>query len=857
MLGHDHLSRPILAVLGASGSLLYTDAEAAFPALLEAAKTYWQQLGIPQERLQDIRLVFKELPEGRAAQTDGEHTVSLSPDAAGQGWFVDTTPMLHEEYAMSGHYGTAGSGNAVKGLDALTVLIHELGHILGLNDNRMVHNIMNERLPQGVRRLPTVHDAAALGFHLRDDSAFQGETHQINTPLKQDNIRHPDWQAVSPRAVFAPLTDAIAPEIWRQSGKAVFERDGVWLHEVSDSHTRIAQAFRLNAKQKVLGFTLHDDHISDNGGTQAPDAFETALLDAATGKALLTGGLERSDSLLNIQADGSETLAPNIRRIYHTDGSRSYHIDLSTYLATQMAAGREASVWLSFDLLGFGGADSKIRISNITLSETMPEQPIQIDPVTPQPSDNAGGNNTATPKPSDNAGGNTVTPQPSDNAGNNTAVPKPSDNTGGNTAIPKPSDDSGSNTVTPQPSDNAGGNTAIPKPSDNTGGNIVTPQPSDNTGGNTVTPQPSDNAGSNTAIPKPSDNTGGDTVTPKPSDNAGSNTVTPQPSDNTGSNTVTPSQSDTAQPETQDEGWREKPNIRFDMPDSFRIARDILVLLNSSDVVSIGGKWIWEQSVLVEKGKSYNLEFDYQARIDEPVLLKIYQGSHLIRQSQIDGGILGRFDLPLVGSGNMDFIRIYAERTAVSAPNVMMPSENPEAQLSVSQRLGWFLLAVALLLTMIAQYQGYPLLPVRRRPQVKLSGFPLGSILSDGRHSFIATEEQQEADISDWDAGCLKLELGDTPAAEIRLLLTVTTPRLGLRSEIRRYAFVLEEQSGCEIWHNGVLLAASDKQAVEVLGNQIHLDLSAIMKNHRQNDETWMRRAEKQFAQSWRFFKKQ
>ena len=55
----------------------------------------------------------------------------------------------------------------------------------------------------------------------------------------------------------------------------------------------------------------------------------------------------------------------------------------------------------------------------------------------------------------------------------------------------------------------------------------------------------------------------------------------------------------------------------------------------------------------------------------------------------------------------------------------------------------------------------------------------------------------------------------------------------------------------------GVLLTASDKQAVEVLGNQIHLDLSAIMKNHRQNDETWMRRAEKQFAQSWRFFKKQ
>ena len=71
------------------------------------------------------------------------------------------------------------------------------------------------------------------------------------------------------------------------------------------------------------------------------------------------------------------------------------------------------------------------------------------------------------------------------------------------------------------------------------------------------------------------------------------------------------------------------------------------------------------------------------------------------------------------------------------------------------------------------------------------------------------------------------------------------------------FLFVLEEQSGCEIWHNGVLLAASDKQTVEVLGDQIHLDLSAMVKNRWQNDETWMRRAEKQFAQSWRFFKKQ
>ena len=820
-LGHDRLNRPILAVFGAGGSLLYTDAEAAFPALLEAAKTYWRQWGIPPERLADIRLTFKELPEGRAAQTDGEHTISLSPDAAGQGWFVDTTPLLHEEYAMNGHHGTADSGNAARGLDALTVLIHELGHILGLNDNRMVHNIMNERLPQGVRRLPSAQDAAALGFRLRDDSAFQGETHQINTPLKQDGIRHPNWQAVSPRAVFASLTDALAPEIWRQSGKAVFENGGVWLYEASDAQTRIAQAFRLNAKQKVLGFTLHDGHISDNGGTQASDAFEAALLDAATGKPLFTGGLDRSDSLLNIQADGGETLAPSIRRIYNPDGSRSYYLDLSAYLAAQTAAGREAAVWLGFDLLGFSNADSKIRISGITLSETMPDQPIQIDP--------------AAPKPSENTGSSTVTPKPSDNA-------------------------HGGHGTTLRPSENTGGSTVTPKPSDNAhGGHGTTLRPSENTGGSTATPKPSDNAhGGHGTTLRPSENTGGSTVMPKPSDNAhGGHGTTPMPSENTNSHTGQPSLPDTPQPETWDEGPTETPATAFDVSDGLRIARDILLLLNPDDAAGTGGTWLWEQPVSVGEGKNYTLGFDYQARIDEPVLLKIYQGSRLIRQSRIDGGISGRFDLPLAGSGHTDFIRIYAERAAVSAAHAIMPSEKPAARLSVSQRLGWFLLAAALLLTMIAQYQGYPLLPARRRRQVILSGLPAGSTLGDGSHSFTATDERREADIGDWDAGSLRLDLGGIPAAETRLLLTVTTPRFGLSREIRRYAFVLDEQGGCEIWHNGALLAASGKRTAETSDGQIRLDLSAIVKNRLQNDETWMRRAEKRLAQSWQLFKKQ
>ena len=710
------------------GRIIGTDDLAA---ILPAAKQYWLAQGADEQVLDGIRFtVSNDVPGHLAAYTQG-NDVTLSADGAGYGWFVDATPDRHEEFAAraDGYSFTAAGMESARRLDLLTVLIHEIGHVLNVGHSQS-NDVMSNMLPPGERRLPNAQDALHLQY-------LAGIRHYTPPTVPLTRV----WQPETVNSVLTNSNFAQGLHGWRQTGAVQADNGGVWLHEASDGHTRLAQAFRLNAKQKVLGFTLHDGHISDNGGTQASDAFEAALLDAATGKPLFTGGLDRSDSLLNMQADGSETFAPSIRRIYNADGSRSYHLDLSAYLAAQTAAGREADVWLGFDLLGFGNADSKIRISNIGLSEDMPVQHQKVnDP----------------------------------------------------------------------------------------------------------------------AAPRPSENTGGSTVMPKPSDNAhGGNGTTPMPSENTNSHTGQPSLPDTPQPETRDEGPTETPATAFDVSDGLRIARDILVLLNPDDAVGTGGKWLWEQPVSVGEGKNYTLGFDYQARIDEPVLLKIYQGSRLIRQSRIDGGISGRFDLPLAGSGHTDFIRIYAERTAVSAAHAIMPSENPAARLSVSQRLGWFLLAAALLLAMIAQYQGYPLLPARRRRQVILSGLPAGSTLGDGSHSFTATEERQEADIGDWDAGNLQLDLGGTPAAETRLLLTVTTPRFGLSREIRRYAFVLDEQGGCEIWHNGALLAASGKRTAEASDGQIRLDLSAIVKNRLQNDETWMRRAEKRLAQSWQLFKKQ
>ena len=63
---------------------------------------------------------------------------------AGQGWFVDTTPATAEEFMV------AADGQ----IDLLTVLLHELGHLLGFHHAADSDALMAELLEAGSRRLP-------------------------------------------------------------------------------------------------------------------------------------------------------------------------------------------------------------------------------------------------------------------------------------------------------------------------------------------------------------------------------------------------------------------------------------------------------------------------------------------------------------------------------------------------------------------------------------------------------------------------------------------------------------------------------------------------------------------------------
>jgi hypothetical protein len=134
--------------------------------LLSAAIERWGAAGLNAEslaRLQHVSLVVSDLA-GATIGSSYQDVVVVDHNAAGHGWFVDGTPGDDAEFTqVDGNLEGHADSMAGAQFDLLSVIMHELGHVLGLNHAPAgAGDLMQGNLSSGVRRLPSAADVDAV-----------------------------------------------------------------------------------------------------------------------------------------------------------------------------------------------------------------------------------------------------------------------------------------------------------------------------------------------------------------------------------------------------------------------------------------------------------------------------------------------------------------------------------------------------------------------------------------------------------------------------------------------------------------------------------------------------------------------
>lgn len=140
--------------------------QATLDKIVEAAIQRWIDAGANAEHVAALRAVsftVADLPGIYLGAASG-NAIQIDSDGAGFGWFLDATPGDDIEFAGTGTALTGISGAAASRIDLLTVVAHELGHAIGLQDTYLESaqsDLLYGYITPGIRRLPA--DGQAIG----------------------------------------------------------------------------------------------------------------------------------------------------------------------------------------------------------------------------------------------------------------------------------------------------------------------------------------------------------------------------------------------------------------------------------------------------------------------------------------------------------------------------------------------------------------------------------------------------------------------------------------------------------------------------------------------------------------------
>jgi len=139
--------------------------QAELDSLIGAAIARWEATGLTAPQLallHSVTFSIEDMPGWYLGSAAPGHVI-LDSNAAGNSWFIDPTPLDDSEFSGSGTQLTATTtGGAAGRVDALTTVMHELGHQLGIDDSYDIafrDNLMYGFIGQSERRLPATGQA--------------------------------------------------------------------------------------------------------------------------------------------------------------------------------------------------------------------------------------------------------------------------------------------------------------------------------------------------------------------------------------------------------------------------------------------------------------------------------------------------------------------------------------------------------------------------------------------------------------------------------------------------------------------------------------------------------------------------
>ncbi len=208
--------------LFAGASALHANAasitQAQVQALLPEAIAAWRSAGLDAtdlRRLETAKVQVANLGTNILG-LEAANVITINQTAAGYNWYVNASARSSQAFSLAGT-GTdrlAGPGSPAAGrVDLLTVLEHELGHVIGLADNNQAGDLMDTTLGLGVRRAPTAADVTTAfrppstlnpsAFNATVDAALDSITiHSVRLETKPQS-RSSRSSATHPRGLIA------------------------------------------------------------------------------------------------------------------------------------------------------------------------------------------------------------------------------------------------------------------------------------------------------------------------------------------------------------------------------------------------------------------------------------------------------------------------------------------------------------------------------------------------------------------------------------------------------------------------------------------------------------------------------